>query len=110
MCEGCYDDDGRPALVSQRTLLAVDAICRVYAWCSVGGNVHAQLDDWNLEDEHFEEFVNYQDEAPAAQVAAERACFDRMAGLSIDERASALAMAHGMMPLPVGWTPTFPLP
>ena len=100
MCYGCYEEYGKPEIVSPVTLTGLGHVRRVYEFSSVGGNLHCQLDDWNIEDEFFEEFTVYQVDVTSQQLAAERACFDAFKQMSLEERASVLAMHDGILAPP----------
>lgn len=109
MCMGCWHEYGAPALVGDRITQAVALIERIYygdyvqgAWRRgnlAGGNLHNQLDDWNLDDEHFageyDERVYYE-HAPH-RMALERACYDLLKSMTVAERASALAWYDGFI-------------
>jgi hypothetical protein len=97
MCAGCYEEYGKPAIVSGRTVWASALVRRVYKHCDLGGNLHSQLDDWNIEDDCWDEFTIYRNDSSPNQIAAERACFDAFKALTLDERASALAMYTGLL-------------
>ena len=93
MCIGCYEEYGAPKIVSDKTLAAADLVRVVYEHSVVGGNLHVQLDDWNIEDEFWEEFhPNGFDGETEEQLSAERRCFDAFKAMSLEERASALAI------------------
>lgn len=92
MCYGCWEEAGSPKIVNDRTLSAVPLIKRVYEFSCVGGNLHCELDDWNVEDQFFEEFKPYDPSVPADQLAAEKACFNSFKSMSEAERYSALAL------------------
>jgi len=95
MCEGCYEEYGRPNIINEITISAAKLIERVYSFSEVGGNLHIHLEDWNIEDEYFEEFVVYRIEASEYQISAEKECFSMLKAMTLKERASALAIAHG---------------
>ncbi len=94
MCLNCYQEYGSPVDKSPAVMEAVGLIERVYKHSAIGGNLHIQLDDWNLEDEHFEAYEKYG-ETPAQQENAERLCFSVLARLTLSERASAMALYEG---------------
>ncbi len=75
---------------------AAALVKQVYKGSPVGGNLHAQLDDWNLDDISFNEFTQYHD-LPADHIAIERECFSAFKALSPDERGAALALAQGYL-------------
>lgn len=95
MCEGCYEEHGSPKIFNRTTLLAAKLIERVYGFSEMGGNLHIHLDDWNIEDEYFDEFKVDRHDSSEDQVRAERECFWILKLMTLPERASALAIAHG---------------
>ena len=109
MCEGCWIEHGRPAIVSEATKRAASAIKAVFDENPVGGNLHNIIDDWNVEDDHIkgglEELAAFDragvgrphsfDQPGLREV--ERACLAALAPLSVDERASALAIHDGYL-------------
>lgn len=90
MCEVCYEEYGSPA-PGPDALACVPLIAAVYEEDGVGGNLHAIIDDWNLDDVHFEI-------AAAGFTAAELACFQALKVLPLDQRAAALAVHDGYWP------------
>lgn len=114
MCYGCYEEYGFPKIVTESTLAAAEAAKKVYEFSCVGGNLHIVLDDWNIEDESLE-FCRqsiirvragtpgqYDDTEPE-QVDAEDGCLKLLEAMSIQERASALALWNEFL-LPDGST------
>jgi hypothetical protein len=125
MCYGCWEEAGKPVIDTPAVRAAAAAVEEVYQHNCMGGNLHIVLDDWNIEDGNLE-FCNqcingagvmplegstfpahlrYNDQKranpdPPEQLAAERKCHDLFAALTIDERASALALNDGF------WQPT----
>ena len=95
MCEGCYEEYGRPEIINGMTISAAKLIERVYSFSEVGGNLHIHLEDWNIEDEYFDEFVVYRIEASKDQIMHEKECFSMLKAMTLLERVSALAIAHG---------------
>ena len=96
MCQGCWEEYGSPKIISPATVMACGLVNRVYNYCGVGGNLHSQLDDWNIEDEHWDKFTIYDDDEPSSmKLDAERKCFDTFKALTLEERASALALYDG---------------
>lgn len=109
MCEGCYEEYGRPAIITDRTLAAAELVRQVYDFSGVGGNLHIVVDDWNIEDDNLE-FCSkeiaaggyfdpkYPEEKPSSeQLAVERRCCDALMRMTLDERASALALYGGYL-------------
>lgn len=97
MCYMCYEDYGKPAIVTEKTKAAAALVAKVYEFSCVGGNAHNVVDDWNLEDDCIrwcldEALKTNVHEADAKQLAAERACLEALLALTEDERASAMAL------------------
>lgn len=100
MCEACWKDDYEAAAIdSPEVRAAALAIAEVYEFSDVGGNLHVQLDDWNIDDQfwdspdqHLERNIH---EAEPDQLETERRCWWLMAALPEAERASALALQEG---------------
>lgn len=95
MCYGCYLDYGSPSIRNEKTEAAALLIAKVYSFSETGGNLHIHLDDWNIEDEYFEEFEIWRNDCSQEQVDADRACFDALKAMTLDERASAIAIHEG---------------
>jgi hypothetical protein len=93
---------GSPTVVSLATRLAAQLIGEVYGFNGVGGNAHIVLDDWNIDDDDIRWCLDVAmkenaHEADTDQLAAERACLEALLALSLDERASALAIYEGLL-------------
>jgi len=71
---------------------AKQLIKRVYEFNSVGGNLHVQLDDGNVEDEYFKEFRDWFVAETPEQLLVERECFDYLKSITFDERCEALGL------------------
>jgi len=99
MCLGCYAEAGFPKLVSPTTKRIVELSEKVYEFSCVGGNLHCELDDWNLEDGFFEdaELKPYDPNVRAEQLAAERECYAALKAATEEERYSALALRDGYL-------------
>jgi hypothetical protein len=94
MCLGCYAEYRFPKIISPATTRAVELVEKVYEFSCVGGNLHCELDDWNIDDEFFEadDLKVWHGDASAAQIEAEKECFHAFKAMTLDERASALAL------------------
>ena len=103
----CWEDYGSPKIENASVHNAANLIAEVYKYTSTGGNLHIQIDDWNIEDEYWEKYENWLEGIGYTdiheQVNAEKACFDAMKILSLEERASALALHDGF------WEPEYAL-
>lgn len=100
MCAGCWIDRFESAKIDNDAVReAAKAIALVYEQEGgiCGGNLHCEIDDWNIEDGFFKnkEFEPYNPDVPIEQLLAEQACFDQLKALSEAERASALALYDG---------------
>lgn len=95
MCEGCWIEQGKPMLTTGIVLIGAELVHKVYEHNDVGGNLHCQLDDWNIEDEFWEEYTVYSDDASEEQLQVEKLCFEMFKNMTLQERASALALAQG---------------
>lgn len=105
MCSGCVEEylDGKPAPEMTNDMKYVAALITFFYTldeCSVGGPLHVQLDDYNLEDEFWSTDRDEQWEKdmwasypPHVQSLAAVICW-RMALLTIQERAMALDYGH----------------
>jgi len=99
MCDEAENDDYAleypdPVIISKKTKHAAALVRRVYEFNCMGGNLHCQLDDYNLEDEFWDIFTIYINDASPDQISAERKCFNAFKAMSIAERASALHLAR----------------
>lgn len=108
MCYGCWEKAGSPKIVNEKTLAAQPLISAVYEASCVGGNLHIVLDDFNIDDEDVEACVKFIDEwdrdhpegfdaklSIYRDTAAERECIAAFRAMTVDERASALAIHDG---------------
>jgi hypothetical protein len=107
MCESCWAERGSPRIDTPRVREAAALIAKLY-YVSSSGGMHVQLDDWNIDDErsgdsqagfsgdsakdicqpHFERL---SDEERALALETHAA----MCVLTVEERASALALEEG---------------
>lgn len=102
MCVGCWKKYGQPGIINEKTLRAAELVEQVYERAVTGGNLHVQLDDWNLEDEFFDGFKVYHDDLGSEQIDIERRCFEAFKAMTLEERASALALHDGWLDNRVG--------
>lgn len=97
MCQGCYENYGSPAIISDTVIEAAKLIEEVYSFDAVGGNLHIAVDDWNLDDESLEWLEldwmpEHQHDTDPEQFDAETRCLAALKSLSVPERASAMAL------------------
>jgi hypothetical protein len=100
MCIGCWEEYGRPAIVTPAVEAAAEAVDDMYAIHAVGGALHIVTDDWNLEDEDLNwcasaENLELQDKKRLDEW--EQRAFETLRPLTIEQRATALALAHGYL-------------
>lgn len=100
MCEGCYEEYGRPRKVTSGVIVAVTLLHMLYRVTGVGGPAHVVSDDWNIEDEHVQFCLKQCDdqEYPVEERDAARAFLWSFVPLDEDERATALALFWGIAP------------
>lgn len=100
MCSQCWDEYGRPAIVNAATRAAAEKVARIYDYSDVGGNAHVVADDWNLSDQTIdwclsEALAENIHKASEEQLAVEGDALTALRALSLDERASAMAIFEG---------------
>lgn len=91
---------GRPAVINERVLGTVDRLCELLALDDSGGNMHAVVRDWNIEDEHLRGPLVVVRQVSGRQLAAEAFVHIAMGSLTLHERATALAIIEGDLPDP----------
>ena len=99
MCDGCWEEAGKPKIKNEKVSLAAKLAESVYEFNCVGGNLHILLDDWNIGDIH----VNMCEDSIIKnihghsewQLQIERDCLAAFKSLTEEERASALAQQSG---------------
>ena len=101
MCRGCWEEAGKPAMVTPAIFAAVASVKRVFDLHCMGGNLHIVIDDWNLEDDHLA-FCRSAvsrglrgDWPDLPLLASEMDCLNHLEPMSEQERASVLARYSG---------------
>lgn len=109
MCISCYHTEyGAPVALTEKALAAVPLIQAVYAAEGSGGNLHIVLDDWNIEDDSVaycarrlaeggHRSAGWPDDAYAQQLVVERTCVAAFSAMTVEERATALALHDGFI-------------
>ena len=103
MCENCYNEKGRPAIVNKRTKAAADLISDVYEHHGAGGGLHVVVDDFNTDDscvqfcKSYIESEDYRQNVSKARLMAEEKCICALAEMSEPERTTALAIHDGYL-------------
>ena len=100
MCETCWEVKYNSARVdNDKVRDAVSLIQKVYEHNCVGGALHIVLDDWNLDDSSVDFCGQYMEENKknvcVAEYEATKACYEAFKEMTVEERASALALASG---------------
>lgn len=98
MCENCYEEYGSPRIENDRVYAAAAIIASVFdePGSGCGGGLHIVIDDWNLEDRSIEWC-----QTNGLKSNVEKLCAATLLALSLDERASALAIVDEyFVPLP----------
>jgi hypothetical protein len=99
MCHGCFEEYGSPAIFTDATREAARLIRETDGH---SGYLHIVLDDWNLEDDHLEFCAGEIAKARAGfgdgrsspdELAREWEIYETMRSMSLDERATAMAIA-----------------
>jgi hypothetical protein len=104
MCIQCYEEHGSPAIINERTIEAARLVGLLYDVNSVGGCAHIVIDDWNLEDGSIDSSLEWCDRPDQygwtmdpESVTRSRAVLLAFKALTIEERASALALFDGFV-------------
>ncbi len=101
MCYSCWSEAGHPATLNANVQSAAAYCSQLYDLDSVGGHAHIVSDDWNLEDEHvdfcIEACKNNTNNKTTKQRIIENEFLQIMKKLTIEERASALALFEGFI-------------
>ena len=101
MCYDCWASYGKPIIINGIINRLAKLIDVLYKYHGAGGGLHIIVDDWNLEDSHVEfceqniakeEYIKL---CPKTRLNTEKACIKLLKSLSIQERASALALQRG---------------
>lgn len=102
MCDSCWVERGSPIIDTPQVRAAAALLVRLDDEVPMRGGMHAQLDDWNIDDVHFSGDPK-ADLAPlpsvysldARQQALVMETHAAMCALTEQERASALALEDG---------------
>jgi len=100
MCYGCYEEYNCPAIINDKTKTAAKLVEKVYELNEAGGSCHIVIDDFNIEDCHIqwcldEGLKTNIHEHDKTELAIERELLDTFLSMTIEERASALAIYEG---------------
>lgn len=102
MCKSCWEEHGCPSIISKKTLHVAGLIEELYVDEPAGSLLHVVLDDWNIDDSN----VKWCMSAECAKVCEcemtplERSIAEAFLTMTVDERASALALCDGFIERP----------
>ena len=102
MCQACYEECGSPKIINDKTIKCAKLIDAIYEYSCVGSNLHIIIDDFNIEDcqiewcltEAIKENIHESDED---QLNIEIECLEALKVMTMDERASSLAIHCGWL-------------
>lgn len=95
MCESCWEAYEYPTIWNPKVERAVALIGTIYETEPTGGILHVVLDDWNIDGE-IKAFEPDEDDMPEPEaIAATEELTPLLNEMTVAERASALAYAHG---------------
>lgn len=101
MCEGCWEEVGRPGLWNSKVKRAMELIETVHETEPTGGPLHVVIDDWNIDEvitvEEYDVGECVDKCSPEADTAI-RELVPLLNEMTVVERASALARAEGYLP------------
>ncbi len=94
MCSTCWEEHGRPANWSPQIAAALALVDELYGQHSTGGPLHAELDDWNVDEPMITPWVG-GDFDPATMELAQRIA-DAFNAMTVADRVSVLAYHRGL--------------
>ncbi len=98
MCIQCYKDAGSPQIINDKTKRAAELTRLVYNDHGAGGWCHIVLDDFNIEDGHIDYCLEQIEIEPDDGTHdTQKACMLLFKSMTMDERASALALYDGWL-------------
>jgi hypothetical protein len=102
VCYGCYEEYGKPEITNERVEAAAALVTKIYEYNRVGSNLHIVTDDWNLEDNNIDFCLNAARTAPYHEItpeqrAVEEECCNLLRSMTLQERASVLAIHDGYL-------------
>ena len=99
MCHGCYEFYGKPTVINNNVLKVAKLIDQIYLRNASGGNLHVQLDDWNIEDEFFEGDLDQSSHEDINDLHRfELLAYELMKRMTLAERAAAIGFALHFWP------------
>ena len=96
MCQGCWEERGQPKIDNEKVRAVQPLLAALYAVHSAGGMAHVVADDWNIDDDLVRaslEDLDPGDRESSAALAVP--VLSAMLDMTIEERASALALHRG---------------
>lgn len=100
MCYGCYEEEGKPALLTDKTRAAAALIKELYLSHVVGGYLHIVTDDMNCEQDHIDSCIKNMDKTGGRWLDYEPTDIERRCGAALqdmtdEERISSIAIWEG---------------
>lgn len=99
MCRECWEDFGRAKVDTPRVREAAVAIGEVYGYDDDGWHLYTIIADWNLDNGNLDwcgwAIAKNVNHAGREQLECEARCLALLRSLTLDERASALALHDG---------------
>jgi len=106
MCYGCWEEEGKPSIVNEKTKAAAALIEELYEEQPVGGYLHIVTDDMNCEQGHIDYCVESMDDwttdskwpgdKPMPEPTdIERRCGAALQDMTDEERTSSIAIWEG---------------
>lgn len=104
MCINCYQENGSPSIINEKTLKAAKLINKIYEQddCGAGGCAHIVTDDWNLSDSDIDYCLNDAQKKQSDSISEESTmlcieCLKYLKQLTLEERYSAMALHSGFI-------------
>ena len=95
MCENCWRDHGAPTKWTPEIARCAELIADVFDDSCVGAEAHIAIDDWNLDDHSIQACLEWGPHGDGSTWPTARAALEALLRLTVEERASALALAEG---------------
>jgi hypothetical protein len=103
MCDGCWEEEGRPDVWNERVATAVALLDDLYVLAPTGGPLHAEVDDWNVDHPVITPWEPWSDDDPEVNEQVwtiARQLAELLTAMPINERVSALAYHERFIPRP----------
>ena len=97
MCYGCWEEEGSPAIVNDKTKAAAKLVEELYEYHCSGGYLHIVTDDYNLKQHNIDWCATNRAEETMERPMddVERRCYQALVVMTDEERGSAIAIYEG---------------